>query len=413
MEMPGPFTIVIPTRNGAEACRETLEFLARENADVQLDLRVVFLVNDTQQESTRQLEAVARNESFASLRPLLLYAKEDYPTPEFNIRATLGNNLDAVDERFLIIVDTDRVVLSNLREGLDYFAEHRLDLMLIGEANREVSEGVTLREMYGKPQHITRKNRLSEHSCHGRHIYSDSMTDTGPVNYHDYYGCQLYSKNFFRKLCAVLAELPEPLYSFSLATLELTTREEFEVGFFPAVITIRVEHQTYIGTAPQDPVNWWVYKHKTDRGLSRHQIISVITNSLHLCQAAFNILVNSQTATIRRGQPLYYFSNFLFDFVHEVRNNIRDFATDPTLRYSLQEQQDIVRFGERLGQVDIGLAPEQRELISTWLQYFGVIGKYEDPARIGQLMSGSNAVLRLLDTRAGMESWYAQQLASV
>jgi hypothetical protein len=401
------FTIVIPTRDNPASCEQVLDALLLESAGIDLPLRVTFLVNDTGASATSRLEETIGEGRFATLRPRFLRAERNHPTVEENIRHTLGANLDAVDEHFLIIGNSDHVHLGVLRDAAQYLRKHQLDLLLVGVINCEVYEGKTARQFYATPRHLNPKNRLRAGSSYGKDIFSDVMMDYGPVDYLAYIGCQIYSKAFFRAMCAVQAALPEPLYSIPVATLELTTRQQWVVGFFPEVVVTRIDHLQYGENSAQQPPDWWVVRSRTDRGLSGDLLCSVITNSLQLSPEAFATLVNSQMVAMSRGQSQYVFWNFLFVLVKQISHRVRDALSHAPLRYSAGELQDIVAFGHRLSAVDIGLSAPESATICAWLQYFGLIGDYSDPDMIRKLISGLGLVLTLLDSRSGMERWIA------
>ena len=78
------------------------------------------------------------------------------------------------------------------------------------------------------------------------------------------------------------------------------------------------------------------------------------------------------------------------------------------MRYSSMELKEIVCFGVRLQTVPTGLQAPHQDLICRWLMQFGSIEGYEDQGSIEQLLAPSEAVLKLLDMRPGMERWIAQ-----
>lgn len=411
MAISDSFTIVVPTRDDPIRCQHMLESMIQPNTHPELSIRVVFLVNDTGTDATDRLEETISAGRFASLQPRLLHATQNFPTVEENIRHTLGGNLDAVDEHFLIVGNSDQVELGALRGAIGYLRAHQLDLLLIGASNREIYEGKAVRQLYSTPRHLNPKNRLVPGNCHGKNTFSDAIADYGPVDYLAFIGCQIYTKRFFRELCRIQSELPEPLYSIPIASLELSTRQDWDIGFYPDVVVTRIDHLQYGVNSAQQPPDWWVFRSRTDRGLSRHILLAVISNSSHLSPSAFETLVNSHTVSIPRGCPQYFFSNFLFSFVQQACNSVRFATKDATLRYCTSELCDIVKFGKRLGEIEIGLPSDKQELISAWLQLFGVIGDYSQPAKIAELMSASAAVLTLLDGRPGMERWVSQLLS--
>src|ERR1017187_10039607 len=97
------FTIVVPTRDDPGRCTQLLDSLIQQGTQVGFALRVVFLVNDTGTDVTGQLDKTISHERFSSLQPRLLHATRNHLTVEENILHTLGDNLDVVDEHFLII----------------------------------------------------------------------------------------------------------------------------------------------------------------------------------------------------------------------------------------------------------------------------------------------------------------------
>lgn len=408
MAISDSFTIVVPTRDDPVRCQHMLEYLIQQNTHSELSIRAVFLVNDTGADATNRLQEAISAGQFASLQPRLLQARQNFPTVEENIRHTLGGNLDAVDEHFLIVGNSDQVDLGALRGAIAYLRDHRLDLLLVGVNNREIYEGKPVRQLYSTPRHLNPKNRLAPGSCHGKDTFSDAIADYGPVDYLAYIGCQIYTKKFFRELCRIQSELSEPLYSIPVASLELSTRQDWDIGFYPDVVVTRIDHLQYGANSAQQPPDWWVFRSRTDRGLSRHILLAVISNSSYLSPSAFKTLVNSHTVSIPRGCPQYIFSNFLFSFVQQACNSVRLADKDATLRYCTSELCDIVKFGKRLGETEIGLPSDRQALISAWLQLFGVIGDYSQTDKITELMSSSSAILTLLDGRPGMERWISQ-----
>src|SRR5512140_1271576 len=158
------FTIVVPTRDDPARCQQLLEGLIRDNAQAGLALHAVFLVNDTGAGATNRLQETISNEAFASLQPRLLHADRNFPTVEENIRHTLGANLDAVDNQFLVIGNSDQVNLGALGDAVAYLRKHQLDLLLVGVMNREVHEGKPVRQLYTTPRHLNPKNRLAASS---------------------------------------------------------------------------------------------------------------------------------------------------------------------------------------------------------------------------------------------------------
>lgn len=402
MEHKYSFTVVVPTRDGAPACRQLLDLLKKESEAVALDLRVVFLGNDTQASAREAVRAMVTEEKYAALRPAFFQADQEYSSAEENIRYTLGKNLAAVDEHFLIIGNTDQVNLATLRDALQYIDEHQIDLLLVGVINREVYEGKTLRQFDTTPRHFNaKKNLVHAKRCHGTDIFAKSMTDYGPVDYNCFIGAQIYTKAFFIESCAVQETMPEQIYSIPLATLEVTMRKDWNVGFFPEVVSIRIDELEH-------PVS--AGRQRTDRGLSNHVFFSAVSNTLNLSPEAFAIVVNSHAVSVRRGMRQYIYSNFLYNFVEQVSNQIRQSSEDAAHRYSASELADIVRFGKRLQQVDIGLPADQRNAICTWLQQFDVLGDLSDQKKIDALLAGSAPVLRLLNSRPDMERWVAQML---
>jgi hypothetical protein len=404
------FTLVIPTRDNPELCRQVLERLIAENSAIGMPLRVTFLVNDTGEGANELLDRTIAEERFSVLQPQLLRAKQNYPTVEENIRHTLGPNLDSIDEHFLIIGNSDQPNLPQLHVAVQYLRQHQLDLLLVGVINREVYEGKPVRQLYATPRHMNPKNRLGPGSAFGPTIFADAISDYGPVDYLAYIGCQIYTKKFFREMCRVQEELAEPVYSIPLACLELTSRQDWTVGFFPEIVVTRVDHLQYGPDSGQQSPNWWVTRARTDRGLSDHIFLSVISSSLQLCDAAFSTLVNSHMIATQRGSSRYLFSNFLFNAVEQLGGYLQSSQKSESCRYSAKELADIVEFGARLRAVDIGLSEQRREMIGIWLRHFSDVQGYSNPETIEKLVSGAVAILTLLNARAGMERWVAQQI---
>jgi hypothetical protein len=404
------FTLVIPTRDNPELCRQVLEQLIAENSAIGMPLRVTFLVNDTGDGADESLDRTVAEERFSVLQPQLLRAKQNYPTVEENIRHTLGPHLDSIDEHFLIIGNSDQPNLQHLHVAVQYLREHQLDLLLVGVLNREMYEGKPVRQLYATPRHINPKNRLGPGRTFGRTIFADAISDYGPVDYLAYIGCQIYTKKFFLEMCRVQEELAEAVYSIPLACLELTSRRDWAVGFFPEIVVTRVDHLQYGPNSGQQGPNWWVIRARTDRGLSDHIFLSVISSSLQLCDKSFNTLVNSQMIAIPRGSSRYLFSNFLFAAVEQLGGYLQSYQKSESCRYAAKELTDIVQFGARLRTVDIGLSEQTREMIGDWLQHFDDVQGYSNSEVIEKLVSGAVAILTLLNARVGMERWVAQQL---
>jgi hypothetical protein len=400
-------TIVVPTRDDPDSCIELLIALMVDNVHLGLPLRVVFLVNDTVERNTDLLKKVASDGCFSPLRPRLLRASRDFLTCEESILDTLGKNLDAVDSNFLIIGNSDRVMLGAVPAALQYLREHELDLLLVGVMNREVHQGKIIRQHSLTPRHLNFKNRLGTTDSTGKDIFSDAMSDYGPEAYAGYLGCQIYSKEFFRELCPVVAAMPEPLWAIAFGTLELTTRQEWRVGYSPEILAMRVDRLTYGADSGEHPPEWWPIRSRTARGFSKHLTLAMICNSLQLSPGPFQTLVNCQVVTSPRGSSQYLFSNFLFMFVEQMRNLARECYRDRGYQYSRSELQDIVRFGKRLRSVEAGLPAEELSCISAWLESFGMIGDYSNPQNLEGLMASADAVLTLLDRRPGMERWVA------
>jgi hypothetical protein len=111
---------------------------------------------------------------------------------------------------------------------------------------------------------------------------------------------------------------------------------------------------------------------------------------------------------ISAGKSQYSFSNFLFVLVLQMSSNIVHSATDRAFRYTRREQQDIVAFGKRLEEVDVGLPSLQSAMLAGWLQHFDVIDDYSQPARIDELLAGTSPALALLDSRPGMDRWMVE-----
>lgn len=400
------FTIIIPTRDDPQRCAQLLEQILPQRNQFKLPLQISFLVNDTTTSATSEIEEVIANTRYQTLRPQLFHAGKNYPTVEENIFHTLEQNLDRISEFFLIIGNSDYVDLATLQGALNYMDKQRLDILLIGVLNREMYEGKSIRQLYSSPHHIYSKNYLPHHNTYGPEIFFDAMRDYGPVDYLAYIGCQIYTKNFFHELCQI--KFPEPLYSIPIATLELTIRKKWLIGFFPQVVVTRIDNLQYGPNAAQQPPSWWVQRSRTDRGLSQFFKMSVITNSLSISSEAFSILVNSQEVATPRGTSQYLYWNFLYSFVIQLANSVIASAHDQTWRLCASELQNVVDFGKRLEQVDVGLSVDRCALISTWLQRFDVIGDYSRPEPIQQLISATPDVLRLLDSRPGMERWVTQ-----
>ena len=407
---PVPFTIVIPTRDNAESCRKVLEQLVDQGEQSGRGLRVVFLVNDTSAAMTSGLQEAIAGERFVGLRPTLLYATQNWPTVEENIRHTLGERLDQVDEHFLIVGNSDSVNLSALREAQQYLVEHALDLLLIGVLNRETYEGRAVRQMYSTPRHLHPKNRLPAAKTHGKHVFADAMHDYGPVDYLAYIGCQIYTKPFFRAMMIVQAGLAEPVYSIPLACLQLALQEEWSYGFWPDVVALRVDHLQYGANSGEQPPEWWVVRQRTERGLSPHLLLAVLSSSLQLSASAFEALVNASTVSIVRGQPQYVYSNLLHLLVQQICAYTRQGALDARQRYSDAELADIVAFGERLAAANLKMDPEQQRLMSAWLRQFLRAGDFSEPQKIEELLSPMATILNWLDGRPQMERWVAQLL---
>jgi hypothetical protein len=401
------FSIVIPTRDDPDSCIELLIALMVDNVHLQLPLRVLFLVNDTVERHTALLQRVASDACFSPLKPRLLRASRDFLTCEESILDTLGEDPDAVDSHFLIIGNSDRVMLAALPAALRYMWEHELDLLLVGVLNREVYRGKIIRQHSMTPRHLNSKNRLSGNDSFGNDIFSDAMSDYGPHPYTGYLGCQIYTKGFFLELCPIVAAMPEPLWAIALGALELTTQKQWKVGFTPEIVTMRVDHLQYGANSGEHGPDWWVVRSRTERGFSKDLALAMISNSLELSPRPFQTLVNAQVVTNARGSSQYVFSNFLFMFVEQLRILAGECFRDRGYQYSWSELRDIIRFGKRLDTVETGLPPEERACISAWLQSFGVIGDYSNPRHLQGLMESADAVLTLLDRRPGMERWIA------
>jgi hypothetical protein len=407
MARTGPFTIVIPTHNDPAQCQLVLESLIAENAAVQLDLRVVFLANDTLPGATERLEEIASGERYAALEPRVWRARSPWPVSEGNVRHTLGENLNEIAAEFLIIGNTDRVSLAVLKEAWAYLLENQLDLLLVGIINREAFRGKPMRHLYFPPRHMFPKNHLLHGKGYGTTTFADAMLDNGPIDYLSFIGCQIYTHKFFREMCALYDEFPESLYVQSIATLELTMRKDWQVGFFPSVVVVRV----YV--LPDDGSLELVNndRYRTDRGLSRHTFLCAVTNSLYLSQAAFSIFVNSQSVSLRFANPQYMYSNVLWRLASEFSGMLAGATRDPTCRYTAGEMQDVVAFARRLRTVDIGLRAEQKELVCAWIEQFDMLGDYKDPGIIKYLVATGQGVLGLLDVRKNMERWLVHLFA--
>jgi hypothetical protein len=400
-------TIVVPTRDDPDSCIELLIALMVDNVHLALSLQVLFLANDTVERHTALLDKVVCDPCFSPLQPRLLRASRNFLTCEESILDTLGNNLDAADSYFIIIGNSDRVMLAAVPAALHYMQEHALDLLLVGVINREVHQGKTVRQQSMTPRHLNSKNRLNANDCFGSDIFSDAMSDYGPEAYAGYLGCQIYSKEFFRELCPIVAAMPEPLWALAFGTLELTTQKEWRVGYTPEILAVRVDRLLYGADSGEHPPDWWPIRSRTERGFSKHLTLAMISNSLQLSSAPFETLVNAQLVTSCRGSSQYEFSNFLFVFVEQFRNLARECSRDRGYQYSWNELQDIIRFGKRLRTVETGLPAEEHAYISAWLQSFGVIADYSNPENLHRLMISADAVLTLLDRRPGMERWVA------
>jgi len=408
MPTQNAFTIVIPTRDDPAICRKAMDSLLLQPMPGELNIRVVFLVNDTRSDAFALLQDAAQEERFRPLKPLLLQARQDWPTVEENIRHTLGERLDTVDERFLIVGNSDIVDLDALAKALRYLLEHELELLLIGVLNREVYQGKPVRQIYTTPRHLNPKNRLPATACHGKTIFADTVNDYGAVDYLAFIGCQIYTKAFFQRMSSVQVELVEPLYSIPMATLEATTRQECRVGFWPEIVVARIDHLQAGPNSGEQPVNWWIVKQRTDRGLSNHLMFSVLSSSLRLSKSAFEVFINSQSVSTPRARSQYVFSNVLFSLVQQICVYIRLGLENPSMRYSPVELQEIASFGERLHNSVRGLHAEHAEIIGRWLMSFASIRDYADQKAIAKLLAPSEAVLKLLDMRQGMERWIAQ-----
>jgi hypothetical protein len=406
MALSNGITIVVPTRDDPDSCIELLIALMVDNVHLALSIHVLFLVNDTTERHTDLLLKVASDGCFSPLRPRLLRTSSDFLTCEESILDTLGQNLDEVDSHFLIIGNSDRVILTALPAALQSMRDHELDLLLVGVMNREVHQGKVIRQHSTTPRHLNPKNRLSADESIGHEIYSDAMSDYGPEAL-GYLGCQIYSKEFFRELCPVMAAMPEPLWAIVFSTLELTTQKQWKVGYTPEIVAMRIDCLQYGANSGEHPPDWWVVRSRTERGLSKHLILAMIANSLQLSQRPFEILVNAQVVVSLRGSSQYVFSNFLYMFVEQLRNVARDCLGDRDYQYSWSELRDIVRFGKRLKTVETGLPGEERACISAWLQSFGAIGDYSNARILQELMASADSVLTLLDRRPAMERWIA------
>jgi hypothetical protein len=400
-------TIVVPTRDDPESCKELLIALMVQNVHLALPLRVVFLANDTMECHTDLLQQLVSSNCFVSLQPRLLRARQNFLTCEESILDTLAANMDAVDDHFVIVGNTDRVVLAALPGALEYIRAHKLDLLLVGVMNREVHLGKIIRQVYMTPRHLNPKNRLGAANCVGPAIFSDAMSDYGPEAYTGYLGCQIYTRRFFCELRPIVAAMPEPLWAIALGTLELTTQKHWRVGYTPEVVTMRVDHLLYGPNSGEHPPDWWPIRSRMRRGFSKHLTLTWITNSLRLSSGAFQILVNAQVVISPRGSYRYIFSNFLYRFVEQVRDLTRLSFQDRGYRYSASELQDVVSFGKRLRDVEIGLPAEQHAFVSTWLEHFAMIKDYSNLRAINDFIQGADTVLMLLDRRPGMERWFA------
>jgi hypothetical protein len=407
MTLSNRLTIVVPTRDDPDSCVELLVALMVDNVHLALSLRVLFLANDTMERHTALLEKVVGDACFSALQPRLLRASRDFLTCEESILDTLGNNLDVVDGHFIIIGNSDRVMLAAVPEALLYMQEHALDLLLVGVINREVYQGKVVRQQSMTPRHLNSKNRLSANDSFGSDTFSNAMSDYGPEAYAGYLGCQIYSKEFFRELCPIVATMPEPLWALAFGTLELTTQKQWRVGYTPAILALRVDRLLYGADSGEHPPDWWPIRSRTERGFSKHLTLAMISNSLQLSPPPFETLVNAQLVTSRRGSSQYEFSNFLFVFVEQFRNLARECSRDRGYRYSWSELRDITRFGERLRTAETGLPAEEHARISAWLQSFEVLADYSNPENLHRLMTSADAMLTLLDRRPGMERWVA------
>ena len=183
-----------------------------------------------------------------------------------------------MDSHFLIIGDSDRVLLAALPAALRYMWDHDLDLLLVGVLNREVYQGKIIRQHSMTPRHLNSKNRLRGNDSFGNDIFSDAMSDYGPHPYTGDPGCQIYSKGFFRELCPIVAAMPEPLWAIAFGTLELTTQKQCKVGFTPEIVTLRIDHLQYGAHSGEHAPDWWVVRSRTERGLL--DALAMISNSL-------------------------------------------------------------------------------------------------------------------------------------
>jgi hypothetical protein len=404
-------TIVVPTRDDADSSTELLHALMAENRHQAVAVRVLFLANDTVEYHTASLATTVADPYFSTLSPRLFRARKNFPTCEENIVDTLGGNLDAVDSHFLIIGNSDRVVLSGLAAAVRLMREHAMDLLLVGVMNREVYQGRLIRQQYVTPRHLDWKNRLSAADSMGDSIFSEAISDYGPEAL-GYLGCQIYTKQFFAELCPIMTGMPEPLWSIAFGTLELTTQKQWKIGFTPEIVTIRVDRLQYGANSGAYPPDWWVIRSRIDRGFSRHLTLAMITNSLQLSSRPFETLANAQVVSTARGSSQYSFSNFLFMFVEQLRDATRECFHDHGYRYSWGELQDIVRFAKRLSTVEIGLPEEAHWGVCAWLESFGMIGDYSNGSFVHELVASADAVLTLLDRRPAMERWIASLQSS-
>jgi hypothetical protein len=404
-------TIVVPTRDDADSCTELLHALMAENRQQAVPVRVLFLANDTVEYHTASLQITVSDPYFSPLRPRLLRARKSFPTYEENILDTLGGNLDAVDSHFVIIGNSDRVVLAALAAAVRLMREQETDLLLVGVTNREIYQGRLIRQQYVTPRHLDWKNRLSAADSVGESIFSEAISDYGPEAL-GYLGCQIYTKRFFEELCPVMTGMPEPLWSIVFGTLELTTQKQWRIGFTPEIVTIRIDRLQYGANSGEYPPNWWVIRSRMDRGFSRHLTLAMITNGLQLSSRPFETLANAQVVSSARGSSQYIFSNFLFMFVEQLRDATRECFHDHGYRYSWSELQDIVRFAKRLSAVEIGLPEEAHWGVCAWLESFGMIGDYSNASFVHELVLSADAVLTLLDRRPAMERWIASLQSS-
>jgi len=399
------FTLVVPTRDDPARCAAILQHVADElrRGKVRLPIDVLFLVNDTRPDASAHMNELVRSSAGERARARVVFSDKDHLTVEENIRHNLLAALETVGERFLIIGNSDRVDLAALERAVQYMTSQQADLLLIGVLNRELWEGKPVRELYATPRHVDPKNELPAVPVTGADVFRRAMTDFGPFDYLAYIGCQIYTQAFFRDLCAI--ELAEPLYALPVATLEATSRKEYRVGFFPDVVMVRTDHLQAGPSSPEQPAHWWVIESRTKRGLSRNVFMSVITNSLGLRQTAFDVLVNAQMVSMKRGSASYIYWNFLASLVRQTLGALAAVDKDPTFQFTQPEIADFVRFAKRLQRTDLGLPAQAHSALCSWLQRFDVLVDGHSPKDVATWKSLAPQALAILNARPKMGMW--------